>query len=54
MDNYAYVVFLYNDTLTGYGLYTEEELANYRGVSRMEIYTNEADMLQRVEELENS
>ena len=49
-----YVVFIYNDTLTGYGSYTDGELLNYNGVSRFELYTNEADMLRRVEELENS
>ena len=48
-----FVVFIYNDTLTGYGEYTEQEIHQYNGVSRLEIFTNEKDMLDRVEELEN-
>ena len=49
-----FVVFIYNDALTGYGEYTEKEISEYNGVSRFEIFTNEEDMLRRVEELENS
>ena len=49
-----FVVFIYNDALTGYGEYTEKEISEYNGVSLFEIFTNEEDMLRRVEELENS